>query len=638
MKIGPQLRRPPLGGRARSRTPIADGGAGQAAARRPADGTDKDAVALTERADRARLAAGRRLAGPASATSSRATSSSSRSPDGPRTTCSPASTSCGGATSRRPTRPASRSAVGDADDLPAFHALYVDHGQARRLHPARADVLPADVEGHATPRTRTGSGSTSPTSTASCSRRPRLAVRVGRARLVLLRRLSRPPARASARSNAVQWRMIATPATAGATVYDLRGITDTLDPDDHLFGLIQFKLGTGGEAVEYVGEWDFPLSPLLYKAFTALPARGGDPMTFTLYVDAERAGARTPARLRRGRRPASSRRQGQRLRLRDRAARGRGDRAPRPPRPSRSGTRDEVARAREAYAGDVLVLTPWDHRIDPLPEADDPTIRTVSLRRGADRPATAPAAAPASSSSSMTSMHRLGVPHDRLLEVAPLLDGLPVEGFALHLPLAEPELGALAETEALVARWCGRSGCPATALGLATCPTPSWPAFAAEHPASRCGPGSGRRSGSVGATPARDGHRARRPRRCKRGDRYGYRQRRTPRGHRLLVVVRRYLARRRARGTAGRDRGRSGSGQGRRHGRPRGARHVRCRRSTSAASSAGSPSRRTCRSRCLLVRETTSPVAIGDELDCEVRFTTTTFDRVVVRRRSSARR
>src|SRR5580765_6805731 len=42
------------------------------------------------------------------------------------------------------------------------------------------------------------------------------------------------------------------------------------------------------------------------------------------------------------------------------------------------GTRYAVAKARQAYTGDVLVLTPWDHRIDPLPESDDPTIRTVS--------------------------------------------------------------------------------------------------------------------------------------------------------------------------------------------------------------------------------------------------------------------
>jgi lipid II:glycine glycyltransferase (peptidoglycan interpeptide bridge formation enzyme) len=74
-------------------------------------------------------------------------------------------------------------------------------------------------------------------------------------------------------SNAIQWQMMRDSAAAGATVYDLRGITDTLDPDDSHFGLIQFKLGTGGEAVEYVGEWDLPLNRLLYKAFDVYMSR-----------------------------------------------------------------------------------------------------------------------------------------------------------------------------------------------------------------------------------------------------------------------------------------------------------------------------------------------------------------------------
>ena len=68
-------------------------------------------------------------------------------------------------------------------------------------------------------------------------------------------------------SNAVQWRMVQDAMAAGASVYDLRGITDTLDENDPHFGLIQFKVGTGGEAVEYAGEWDLPISRLLYKAF-----------------------------------------------------------------------------------------------------------------------------------------------------------------------------------------------------------------------------------------------------------------------------------------------------------------------------------------------------------------------------------
>ena len=67
--------------------------------------------------------------------------------------------------------------------------------------------------------------------------------------------------------------MICDALAGGADVYDLRGITDTLDPDDPHVGLIQFKVGTGGEAVEYAGEWDLPLNRLIYKAFTVYMAR-----------------------------------------------------------------------------------------------------------------------------------------------------------------------------------------------------------------------------------------------------------------------------------------------------------------------------------------------------------------------------
>ncbi|WP_254185294.1 lipid II:glycine glycyltransferase FemX [Nocardioides panacis] len=74
-------------------------------------------------------------------------------------------------------------------------------------------------------------------------------------------------------SNAVQWAMISDSLAAGADVYDLRGITDTLDPDDSHVGLIQFKVGTGGEAVEYAGEWDLPLNPVVYKAFSLYMSR-----------------------------------------------------------------------------------------------------------------------------------------------------------------------------------------------------------------------------------------------------------------------------------------------------------------------------------------------------------------------------
>jgi vancomycin resistance protein VanK len=68
-------------------------------------------------------------------------------------------------------------------------------------------------------------------------------------------------------SNACQWAIIRDSLAAGCNVYNLRGITPTLDADDPHVGLIQFKVGTGGQAVRYVGEWDLPLRPMVYQAF-----------------------------------------------------------------------------------------------------------------------------------------------------------------------------------------------------------------------------------------------------------------------------------------------------------------------------------------------------------------------------------
>lgn len=68
-------------------------------------------------------------------------------------------------------------------------------------------------------------------------------------------------------SNAIQWRMLCDALQAGASIYDLRGISDTLDEADPLFGLIRFKLGTGGHAVELLGEFDYRIRPLMARVF-----------------------------------------------------------------------------------------------------------------------------------------------------------------------------------------------------------------------------------------------------------------------------------------------------------------------------------------------------------------------------------
>ena len=156
-------------------------------------------------------------------------------------------------------------------DLKAFHDLYVHTAGARRLHPAAAGLLRGDVRRAAAPRTPTGSGSGSPATRATWSP-PRS--RSGSATHAWYSYGASSTEKRDVRgSNAIQWEMIRDALAAGAEVYDLRGITDTLDSDDPHVGLIQFKVGTGGEAVEYAGEWDLPLHRPLYRALRPLHER-----------------------------------------------------------------------------------------------------------------------------------------------------------------------------------------------------------------------------------------------------------------------------------------------------------------------------------------------------------------------------
>ncbi|MEV8532598.1 peptidoglycan bridge formation glycyltransferase FemA/FemB family protein [Streptomyces sp. NPDC051211] len=78
-------------------------------------------------------------------------------------------------------------------------------------------------------------------------------------------------------SNALQWRMMCDAHALGADEYDMRGVPSTLDPDERSFGLLRWKLGTGGQIVETLGEWETPMdgyaNTALYKAFQAYLAR-----------------------------------------------------------------------------------------------------------------------------------------------------------------------------------------------------------------------------------------------------------------------------------------------------------------------------------------------------------------------------
>lgn len=61
---------------------------------------------------------------------------------------------------------------------------------------------------------------------------------------------------------AVQWSAMRDAAAADCRDYDLWGIPPAADPAHAWYGLWQFKVGFGGELVEYCGAWDLVLSPL----------------------------------------------------------------------------------------------------------------------------------------------------------------------------------------------------------------------------------------------------------------------------------------------------------------------------------------------------------------------------------------
>jgi vancomycin resistance protein VanK len=163
-------------------------------------------------------------------------------------------------------------ARGERTDLKAFHDLYVHTAERDHFTPRPAsyfetmwDALNEDEEGRLTLWLARHEGDLVAAT---------IAIRVG-THAWYSYGASSTDKRDVRGSNAVQWAMIRDALAAGAHVYDLRGITETLDADDPHVGLIQFKVGTGGQAVEYAGEWDLPLNRALHKAFSIYMARRG---------------------------------------------------------------------------------------------------------------------------------------------------------------------------------------------------------------------------------------------------------------------------------------------------------------------------------------------------------------------------
>lgn len=70
----------------------------------------------------------------------------------------------------------------------------------------------------------------------------------------------------------LQWHMIEEAQRRGCLLYDFRGVSGDLRPDNPLYGLYRFKKGFGGELTEFLGEYDLVISPGAYRAWrTAEP-------------------------------------------------------------------------------------------------------------------------------------------------------------------------------------------------------------------------------------------------------------------------------------------------------------------------------------------------------------------------------
>jgi len=71
----------------------------------------------------------------------------------------------------------------------------------------------------------------------------------------------------------LQWEAMVRAKQEGCVSYDLWGAPDEFDKTDPLWGVFRFKAGLGAEVVRFIGAWDLPLNPLLYRTYTQLIPR-----------------------------------------------------------------------------------------------------------------------------------------------------------------------------------------------------------------------------------------------------------------------------------------------------------------------------------------------------------------------------
>lgn len=98
-----------------------------------------------------------------------------------------------------------------------------------------------------------------------------IAVRYGE-RVIYMYGASRNEARDRMPNHLLQWEAIRWAREGGSKVYDFWGAPDDFVETDRMWGVWRFKSGFNGEVVRFIGAWDYPARPLLYRLYTrAIP-------------------------------------------------------------------------------------------------------------------------------------------------------------------------------------------------------------------------------------------------------------------------------------------------------------------------------------------------------------------------------
>jgi hypothetical protein len=196
------------------------------------------------------------------------------------------------------------------------------------------------------------------------------------------------------------------------------------------------------------------------------------------------------------------------------------------------GTLDEAPMVHDAFRGDVLVLTPWHPAMDPEPPTDDRLVLTASSLEsvralaGHGRRVVVEL---------LTSMRRFGLDEDGIAAALPDIKRLNLSGFALHLPIDDGEHTRVDEISTWVTT-LRRHRLPTDTLWVSHVSEGELDTLHRRHPQTVFRP----RIGTALWLGARDAYRARgvvlASHLVRRGQRFGYRQRRAPGEGHLLVV------------------------------------------------------------------------------------------------------